>query len=397
MLSTKKMRIDDMPLEMLALILDHVDYDLRAAQELMRLNKRFYGAMLDQGRLARLVVEMLLTRVRPEHIPPGYLPRFDHDNPLWQMHPAYLQLNVDRIIQLVARGGALRTEILRIARSTGPLHDAMLVRAPFFKREVDAHTEAGGVARELLAILRPSIVLAIMSERVGTRTVYEGLTDDAMDGVVDGIGRFAFTNRFYEDENVYPEFRRKVRQYITECDLPLHQRVVLAECGPLCFWDTSGVMDMRHAFSYRGGGPAQSRTNFSADLMWHTQNVMDMSFMFARSGFNGRIGHLNVAFVGSMAGTFCHNDVFNQPIGAWDVRRVRDMYGMFHEAVLFNQPIGMWDVRNVTSMSVMFKGARSFAYSLTGWDMSNVWSRNEMLADSPIEHETGLLKEPVRR
>ncbi len=43
----------------------------------------------------------------------------------------------------------------------GTLHDAMLVRAPLFMR---AHNPA---ARELLEILRPSIVNAIRSERVG--------------------------------------------------------------------------------------------------------------------------------------------------------------------------------------------------------------------------------------
>jgi surface protein len=389
------MPIQDVPLELLALILDRVDYDLDAAQALLRVNKRFYGAMLDQGRLARLVVEMLLTRVLAPHTPPRYDPRFDHDNPTWRMPRAHLQLNVDRILELFARGGALRAEVLRIARSTGTLHDAMLVRAPFFKsRERDA------AARELLAILRPSIVMAIRSERVGIRRVYEGLTDDEMDGVVDGIGRFAFTNRFHRNDEMYPAFRRTIRQYILESALPLGERAVLAKCGPMCFWDTSGVQDMRHAFAYRGAGtPAETRSlwaDFSADLMWPTQNVIDMSFAFAFSGFNGRIGHLNVASVCSMSGTFCHNDAFDQPIGSWDVHRVDDMYGMFFEARAFNHPIGNWDVRNVTTMGSMFKGARSFSCSLVGWDMRNVWARSEMLVDSPIEHETDRLRQPVR-
>jgi len=377
------------------MILDRVDYDLNAAQALMRVSRKFHGLMLDQVRLARLVVEMLLTRVLAAHTPPAYEPRDHHDSDDWQLPPAHLQLNVDRILDLVARGGALRVEVIQIARSAGTLHDAMLVRAPFFMR-VD-----NPAARELLAILRPSIVDAIRSERVGTRRVYEGLTDNEMSRVVGMIGNFAFTNRFHENDERYPAFRRTVRQYIAECNRPLGERAVLAECGPLCFWDTSGVMDMRHAFAYRDtGAPAETRplwSNFSADLMWATQNVLDVSFMFAFSGFNGRIGHLNVASVRWMVGTFCNNDAFDQPIGEWDVSSVRTMYGMFSEARAFNHPIDKWDVRNVTTMSAMFKGARSFAHSLVGWDMSGVRLRFAMLAGSPIEHETHRLRQPVNR
>jgi len=143
--------IKDVPHAVLVQILERVDYDLAAAQALMSVDRRFRAAMLDERGVAKLVVKTLLTTCSD------------------QATTAYRQLNVGRILELVATGreglkGALRSRILATARTAGTLvHDAMLVRAPLIMRVATqddasalypAHVRA---ARELFAAMRPSV------------------------------------------------------------------------------------------------------------------------------------------------------------------------------------------------------------------------------------------------
>jgi hypothetical protein len=208
---------------------------------------------------------------------------------------------------------AMRAELLRIARNEkDELHDALLVRAP---RIVRSDTE-------LLEALRPSIVRTIRSERVNGRYVYGDVSDVGMAEIVGRIGRSRFVNA-YRANGPDRAFRHEVNVYERECEVPVGHRSVLRERGPMCFWDTSGVEDLREALYGK---------HITADLMWPTHNVRTMSFLFAKSTFNGRIGHWDVSRVESMAGLFYENEVFEQPIDRWDTRKVQNVWHMFFGA-----------------------------------------------------------------
>ncbi len=328
--------IGDVPDGVLVQILERVDYDLAAAQAIMSVDRRFRGVMLDERGAAKLVARTLLTKCSA------------HRN-----DDAYSQLNVGRILDIVATGreglkGALRGGILATARNAGTLaHDALLVRAPLMMRVARQNMLDPSyvrAARELFAAMRPSIERTIRSERVGETRVYGDLSDAEMARVVDLLGRHAFTNATRDeiarcDPRAYQndELEHEVAAYIAECRAPLSERRVLATRGPMCFWDTSDVTDLSSAFR---------STNFSADLMWPTQNVVDMDGTFADSRFNGRIGHWNVARVESMNYTFADNPVFDQPIAAWNVAAVCEMDRMFDGAVAFKQPLRAWRMIN---------------------------------------------------
>jgi hypothetical protein len=368
--------IGDVPHGVLVQILESVDYDLAAAGALMRVDRRFRGAVLDERRAAKLVAKELLTKCSR-----GWS----------QPRSAYYQLNVGRILDIVATGreglkGALRSGFLAIARTSGTLaHDALLVRAPLIMRAARQEDASAHAARVLFTAMRPSVVRTILSERIGETRVYGDLSEAEMARVVDGIGCHAFTNRYTGDENGGAPvqdgtFRGEVAAYITECRAPLGARRVLATRGPLCFWDTSGIEDLGHAFdhpelywptalleSFSAGGPVTKPDYFSADLMWPTQNVINMSRTFAHSGFNGRIGHWNVARVRRMYATFMQNPVFNQPIGAWDVGRVQNMNHMLRDARAFNQPIAAWNVAAVRERRDILTRAVAFKHPLPAW------------------------------
>jgi hypothetical protein len=369
--------ISDVPLDVLVHILSLVQYDYHVAQVLMRVDKRFHKAVLYDGVLARRILKNILARAPSEHTG---LP--------------YIQLNVDTILHLVPHDSdsgtglraALGVAIMEIARNEGTLRDSLLVRAPLIKRVADSHKNGdptARAARHLFDVLRPAIVATIMSERVGTRYVYADTSDADMERVVDGIGRLAFTNRLGDVSRTDTAFRRTVAAYIEECAAPFRDRAILAASGPMCFWDTSDLEDMRGVFDSQcfgfGGQPDESDAyDFSADLMWPTQNAVHMGYMFAFSRFNGRVGHLNVARVKSMAGTFCCNHAFNQPIGGWDVSRVSDASYMFHRALAFDQPIGTWDVARVVDMHGMFEHAAAFNRPIGAWDVRRATNMNRL-------------------
>ncbi len=102
--------------------------------------------------------------------------------------------------------------------------------------------------------------------------------------------------------------------------------------------------------------------NFSSNLYWDTRNVTDMSSTFARSSFNGRIGHLTVSRVTTFKGTFEENDAFDQPLDTWDVSSAMDMSRMFIGASTFAQSLGSWDVARVVSFEFMFSHAGFLQY-----------------------------------
>ena len=68
--------------------------------------------------------------------------------------------------------------------------------------------------------------------------------------------------------------------------------------------------------------------------------VTDMSFLFARSTFNGKIDKWDVSNVTNMVGMFCDSQ-FNQPIKNWNVENVTHM-GWIFDGSPFEQDITKW-------------------------------------------------------
>jgi hypothetical protein len=337
------------PDELLLIILADADYDIYTVGRLTVLNTTFVRLMSAPS-IAANVARMLLMRV--------VAPTATSDR----------QLNVDRILDIVARGrhglkGALRTQFLDIARNAHhELHSALLVRAPHLQRAsgrfpADATV---GAAALLFAALRPSVVRAIESERVHDEYFYVGLGDAEMEYVVSRIGREQFVNQLVVGRRD-TTFRRAVQAYVAEISTPLGRRMLLARYGPLCFWDTSGIQDMHKAFDSRQDLRGRAFRNavsprlysFTADLMWPTQSVLSMDYAFAFSLFNGQIGHWNVSSVRSMRKTFVASKEFNADISEWDVSGVEDMTAMFKGAESFAQSIEAWDMRSVVAQSEM--------------------------------------------
>jgi hypothetical protein len=166
--------------------------------------------------------------------------------------------------------------------------------------------------------------------------------------------------------------------------------------GPLCFWNMGGCQSLRGLFSpdnVRANWPIPGASTawyalgeFSADLYWPTQNVVDAALAFASSCFDGRIGHLNMSRVTRMDRAFQNNPVFNMPLASWDVSSVYDASDMFGGALSFNQPLGAWDVRSVELAHRMFENTPSFNQPLDGWVLYRNVNATAMFRDSAFEH-----------
>ncbi|WP_222986809.1 BspA family leucine-rich repeat surface protein [Psittacicella melopsittaci] len=136
--------------------------------------------------------------------------------------------------------------------------------------------------------------------------------------------------------------------------------------------NVSQVTNMRNLFT----DSVFTYTAYSNISTWNVSQVVDMSYMFARTNFNFDIGNWDVSKVANMSGMFYYAKEFNQNIGNWDVSKVTDMSWMFASSSSFNQDIGNWDVSKVTNMSGMFYFATSFNQNISQWNVANVkdWS-----------------------
>lgn len=117
----------------------------------------------------------------------------------------------------------------------------------------------------------------------------------------------------------------------------------------LSSWDTSNITNMRGTFFN-----ATEFTNKGNPLYWETQNVTDMSEMFAVTAFNADISGWNTSNVTSMAYMFYGAGEFNVDISGWNTSRVTDVTKMFARAVSFNHSLERWNISNVTSFNGFF-------------------------------------------
>ena len=85
-----------------------------------------------------------------------------------------------------------------------------------------------------------------------------------------------------------------------------------------------------------------------------TSEIIDMSYVFQYSLFNGDISEWNVSNVENMNYMFWYSK-FNGNISDWDVSNVEDMSEMF-EFSKFNQNINNWKISKETLIRDMFRG-----------------------------------------
>ena len=145
-------------------------------------------------------------------------------------------------------------------------------------------------------------------------------------------------------------------------------------------WDVSNVTSFYYVFNKTIIGES---TNLK---FWNTKSVIDLTYAFSETNFNGDISNWDVSNVKKMNGLFYGNLTFNQPIGNWDVSNVTEMSGMFLNSN-FNQPIGNWNVGRVTRMTNMFWGNMKFNQPIGDWNVSNVQVMKGMFSQSVFNQQ----------
>lgn len=103
---------------------------------------------------------------------------------------------------------------------------------------------------------------------------------------------------------------------------------------------------------------------------WDTENVTDMSFLFAdRGNFNVDIGNWNTSNVTTMYNMFKGAYRFNQDISRWNVSKVVDMYGMFCKAYRFNQNLVNWNFNKNVYIKNMLSTTYDFFQDISRWNI----------------------------
>mgnify|MGYP006422587749 CR=1 FL=1 len=145
--------------------------------------------------------------------------------------------------------------------------------------------------------------------------------------------------------------------------------------GDIGYWDVSSVTDMASMF-YRN-------SSFNQDIgSWDVSNVTQMNHMFRSTPFDRDIGGWDISNVNNTRFMF-YETPFNQDIGAWDVSSVTRMDYMFYKTP-FDRDIGAWDTSSVKYMYDMFKDASHFNQDIGTWDTSNVRSMNRMFKNASL-------------
>lgn len=120
--------------------------------------------------------------------------------------------------------------------------------------------------------------------------------------------------------------------------------------------DVSNIMDMSYLFD---------GSRFNGDIsQWNISKVENLARMFQNCDFNGDISNWNVSNVIVMECTFLGSN-FNRDISKWNVSNVETMEGMFLNSE-FNGDITKWNVSKVKDMTGMFHGSK-FTGDLSDW------------------------------
>ncbi|AEV89582.1 hypothetical protein OBP_145 [Pseudomonas phage OBP] len=156
----------------------------------------------------------------------------------------------------------------------------------------------------------------------------------------------------------------------------------------LANWNTSKVITTREMF--------YNATNFGKDAAfvlsaWDMRLNLDLTRMFANSGFNCKVDGWSFGKDASLYEMFLGTKTFNQDISSWDVGNVDDFSGMFKQSTAFKTIISNWVLASVSKMSGMFT-ASSFSGDLIDWNISSTKDimMDGVFADAPFFNGAGI-------
>ena len=130
-------------------------------------------------------------------------------------------------------------------------------------------------------------------------------------------------------------------------------------------WDTQNVEDMTSMFA--------NAQQFNQPLPWNTSKCRNMKSVFSNSILFNQPLHWDTKNCINMSNMFEHAHVFNQPL-KWKTESVEDMSSMFSCAYAFNSDISKWNTSRVFNMDRMFYSASSFNINISSWDTAKVES-----------------------
>jgi surface protein len=111
-------------------------------------------------------------------------------------------------------------------------------------------------------------------------------------------------------------------------------------------------------------------------------NMIDLSYLFRNSKFNGDISEWDTKNVKNMISMFEESD-FNGDISNWNVSNVIDMDYMFAKSK-FNGDISNWDVSKVENMSYLFRMAE-FTGNISNWKPYNIKNIKHIFDSCSVE------------
>ena len=183
-----------------------------------------------------------------------------------------------------------------------------------------------------------------------------------------------------------------IRIAVDHYKIPHLKQYSIKTYGPISYWNTSNVTDMRSLFEEASdfnedisnwdtsSVETMHAMFFSAESFnqplnsWNTSAVKDMSYMFANAeSFNQRLTDWNTSAVENMSFMFKNAFNFNQFLNDWNTSAVKKMSHMFMYAPSFNQPLSLnnWDISAVENMKKIFYQANSFNMDLLDWNFNN--------------------------
>ena len=98
---------------------------------------------------------------------------------------------------------------------------------------------------------------------------------------------------------------------------------------------------------------------------WELANMVDLEIK--NHGNKCSLNHIDVSSLTDLSFVFARSP-FNGDISEWDVSNVEDMYFMFNSSE-FNGDISEWDVSNVTDMQSMFEYSK-FNQDISEWEIN---------------------------
>ena len=137
-----------------------------------------------------------------------------------------------------------------------------------------------------------------------------------------------------------------------------HSMIFLPGQSPdISEWDMSNAVHLSFMFA---------RSNFNGDIgTWDLHNVKNMDYMFSNSSFNTDISNWNTENVINTDNMFSCG-TFDKDISGWNVKKLHNAYGMFSHNENFNCDISQWELPSILDMCHMFDSTK-FTHDVSNW------------------------------